>query len=250
MWSPNHHLEFPVGFRKTVATMIMASRRPESLMYLLHDEIVLFIMNKCWRAGMSCRERRLGQCHCSLPQTSWGGLSGPLVLSRPLAALHTRHEPRTAQGPVGSCGAAVWPGQRLRSCGCLHPQVGVVGRPDDGGGPGHGRRRRLRRRHRRRCRLLLVGARRRWWRPRRLLPWGRRLPVDLRALVTVSLPALAGLGVGAEPPRTLPLCCAPPAPLLRPSCAPPAPLLRPSCAPPAPILRPSCTPPAPPSPSA
>ena len=28
--------------------MIMASRRPESLMYLLHDEIVLFIMNKCW----------------------------------------------------------------------------------------------------------------------------------------------------------------------------------------------------------
>jgi len=26
--------------------MIMASRRPESLMYLLHDEIVLFIMNK------------------------------------------------------------------------------------------------------------------------------------------------------------------------------------------------------------
>ena len=67
MWSPNHHLEFPVGFRKTVATMIMASRRPESLMYLLHDEIVLFIMNKCWLGITSHRARRLWQCQGSLP---------------------------------------------------------------------------------------------------------------------------------------------------------------------------------------
>ena len=77
MWSPNHHSEFPVGFRKTVNTMIMASRRPESLMYLLHDEIVLFIMNKCWRGCMSCPERRLGQCHCSLPRPPGADSPGP-----------------------------------------------------------------------------------------------------------------------------------------------------------------------------
>ena len=41
MWSPTHHLDFPPGFRRTVEVMWMASRRPESLMYLLQDEIVL-----------------------------------------------------------------------------------------------------------------------------------------------------------------------------------------------------------------
>lgn len=48
MWSPKYHQSFPFGFRETVKTMIMASRRRESLMYLLQDEVVLFIMNKCW----------------------------------------------------------------------------------------------------------------------------------------------------------------------------------------------------------
>ena len=48
MWQPNEiHRTFPVGFQKAVMTMIMASRREESLMYLLQDEIVFFIMNKC-----------------------------------------------------------------------------------------------------------------------------------------------------------------------------------------------------------
>ena len=47
MWQPAAHLAFPLGFRTAVLTMIMASRRPESLMYLLQDEIVFFIMNKC-----------------------------------------------------------------------------------------------------------------------------------------------------------------------------------------------------------
>ena len=47
MWSPNNHLLFPTRFQDAVKTMIMASRRTESLMYLLQDEIVLFIMNKC-----------------------------------------------------------------------------------------------------------------------------------------------------------------------------------------------------------
>ena len=48
MWQPNDtHRTFPVGFQKSVMTMIMASRRTESLMYLLQDEIVWFIMNKC-----------------------------------------------------------------------------------------------------------------------------------------------------------------------------------------------------------
>ena len=48
MWSPDNHLGFPLGFRRAVTTMMMGSRRPESLLYLLQDEIVLFIMNKCW----------------------------------------------------------------------------------------------------------------------------------------------------------------------------------------------------------
>lgn len=48
LWSPEVHCQFPFGFRRAVMTMIMASRRPESVMYLLHDYIVFFIMNKCW----------------------------------------------------------------------------------------------------------------------------------------------------------------------------------------------------------
>lgn len=50
MWVPRPevHLQFPRAFRRTVEVMLMGSRRPESLLYLLQDEIVLFIMNKCW----------------------------------------------------------------------------------------------------------------------------------------------------------------------------------------------------------
>jgi len=47
MWSPEVHRTFPTGFQKAVMTMVMASRRPESLLYSLQDEIILFIMNKC-----------------------------------------------------------------------------------------------------------------------------------------------------------------------------------------------------------
>jgi len=58
MWQPNQvHRSFPLGFQDAVKTMIMASRRPESLMYLLQDEIIFFIMNKCswnwWGEEMS-----------------------------------------------------------------------------------------------------------------------------------------------------------------------------------------------------
>lgn len=36
MWQPNEvHRSFPIGFQKTAMTMIMGSRRPESLLYLL-----------------------------------------------------------------------------------------------------------------------------------------------------------------------------------------------------------------------
>ena len=38
------HGDFPVGFQRTVLTMLMASRRAESHLYLLQEEIVLFIM--------------------------------------------------------------------------------------------------------------------------------------------------------------------------------------------------------------
>ena len=100
MWSPKHHLEFPVGFRKTVATMIMASRRPESLMYLLHDEIVLFIMNKCWRGSMSCRERRLGSATARCP-----GLLGRTVQAPGCAT----HSGRAAESFRSQWEAAVRP---------------------------------------------------------------------------------------------------------------------------------------------
>ena len=41
MWQPKPaiHFAFPLGFQAAVLTMIMASRRPESLMYLLQDEV-------------------------------------------------------------------------------------------------------------------------------------------------------------------------------------------------------------------
>lgn len=62
MWSPAKHADFPVGFQKAAETLLMASRRPESLVYLLQDEIVFFIMNKCmwdcWGRTMS-REKQL-----------------------------------------------------------------------------------------------------------------------------------------------------------------------------------------------
>ncbi len=49
MWNPSPETmaAFPLGFQRAVLTMMCASRRPESLMYLLQDEIVMFIMNKC-----------------------------------------------------------------------------------------------------------------------------------------------------------------------------------------------------------
>ena len=47
MWCPDSHAAFPPAFQEAVKTMLMASRRPESIMYLLQEEIVLFIMNKC-----------------------------------------------------------------------------------------------------------------------------------------------------------------------------------------------------------
>jgi hypothetical protein len=63
VWSPEEHLNFPIGFQDAVKTMIMASRRPESLMYSLQDDIVFFIMNKCswdwWGKGMRLPPHRI-----------------------------------------------------------------------------------------------------------------------------------------------------------------------------------------------
>jgi len=66
MWSPSaevHHA-FPAGFRATVVTMLLASRRPESLLYLLQDEILFFILNKCawdsWGEAMHEAEESRG----------------------------------------------------------------------------------------------------------------------------------------------------------------------------------------------
>ena len=56
MWQPEVHLQFPEGFRRAVMTMLTAARfREESPLYLLHDYIVHFIMNKCsWDAWKDC----------------------------------------------------------------------------------------------------------------------------------------------------------------------------------------------------
>mmetsp|Transcript_39932 Transcript_39932/g.125245 ORF Transcript_39932/g.125245 Transcript_39932/m.125245 type:complete len:350 (-) Transcript_39932:144-1193(-) len=48
MWSPCVHAQFPLGFREAVRTVLMGSRRTESLLYLLQDEIILFTFNKIW----------------------------------------------------------------------------------------------------------------------------------------------------------------------------------------------------------
>ena len=47
-WSPSQHvhLSFPLGFRRAVRTLLMGSRRPESLLYLLQDEVLHFILNR------------------------------------------------------------------------------------------------------------------------------------------------------------------------------------------------------------
>ena len=47
-WSPapEVHHAFPRGFRETVITLLAGSRRPESLLYLLQDEVIFFLMNK------------------------------------------------------------------------------------------------------------------------------------------------------------------------------------------------------------
>eukprot|EP00908_Phaeocystis_cordata_P019746 Transcript_31344.p1 GENE.Transcript_31344~~Transcript_31344.p1 ORF type:complete len:306 (+),score=108.01 Transcript_31344:61-918(+) len=48
MWTPQVHAEFPPPFRRAVLTMLLGTRRAESLLYLLDEELVFFIMNKCW----------------------------------------------------------------------------------------------------------------------------------------------------------------------------------------------------------
>jgi len=55
MWQPNDvHRSFPVGFQKTAMTMIMASRRTESLMYLLQViQTGLCRLSAGYRAGPS-----------------------------------------------------------------------------------------------------------------------------------------------------------------------------------------------------
>ena len=81
MWQPAAHLAFPLGFRTAVLTMIMASRRPESLMYLLQDEIVFFIMNKCswdwWGTKMPDDDE--AECEEEDPEAGSGSRSGAAV---------------------------------------------------------------------------------------------------------------------------------------------------------------------------
>ena len=71
MWSPNSHHDFPVGFKEAVMTMLMGCRhRPDSLLYLLQDEIVFFIMNKCmwdcWGDEI-CNARCARRVECGAP---------------------------------------------------------------------------------------------------------------------------------------------------------------------------------------
>ena len=47
LWNPEVHSRFPLGFRKTVETMLLCAKREEC--YLTHcgDEIIFYVLNKC-----------------------------------------------------------------------------------------------------------------------------------------------------------------------------------------------------------
>mmetsp|Transcript_33288 Transcript_33288/g.78194 ORF Transcript_33288/g.78194 Transcript_33288/m.78194 type:complete len:241 (-) Transcript_33288:139-861(-) len=61
MWKPTVHHLFPPQFKDVVKTMMMASRRPESPMYLLQDEVVLFVLNKCMWSDFGLGDSEAGK---------------------------------------------------------------------------------------------------------------------------------------------------------------------------------------------
>ena len=58
MWTPQVHADFPPPFRRAVLTMLMGTRRVESLLYLLDEELIYFIMNKVCHAGLEPQASR------------------------------------------------------------------------------------------------------------------------------------------------------------------------------------------------
>jgi hypothetical protein len=47
LWTPELHRRFPLGFRAAAEAMLMGAKRPESKLFLLRDEVIFYIMNRC-----------------------------------------------------------------------------------------------------------------------------------------------------------------------------------------------------------
>jgi len=47
MWNPDVHTRMPVTFQRLVKIVLMCARRPESPMFLLNTDQVMYILNKC-----------------------------------------------------------------------------------------------------------------------------------------------------------------------------------------------------------
>lgn len=106
MWNPDVHAHFPRGFRRAAEAMLMASRRRESVVYLLHDYVIHFIMNQCewweWPAELlqpapsaAGRRHRVHGRACVPPRGPPGGEALlPLATSQP--AVHTLPPPASS----------------------------------------------------------------------------------------------------------------------------------------------------------
>lgn len=82
LWSPHGHVHtaFPVGFRRAARTLLLGSRRPESWLYLLQDEVIFFILNRLrWDSfGAAMDEHdEAARARAASPQlvySSWDGM--------------------------------------------------------------------------------------------------------------------------------------------------------------------------------
>ena len=60
MWSPEVHARLPVTFQRLVKVVLMCARRPESPMFLLNADQVMYILNKCSWWSLTSEEEEGG----------------------------------------------------------------------------------------------------------------------------------------------------------------------------------------------
>ena len=97
LWSPHRHVHtaFPVGFRRAARTLLLGSRRPESWLYLLQDEVIFFILNRLrWDSfGAAMDEHdEATRARAALPQrvySSWDGMDSDRDLDGDLGSAAT-----------------------------------------------------------------------------------------------------------------------------------------------------------------